>query len=199
MTVLDLQFDEETHTYRYAGHVVRSVTQVLADAGLCDYTYSSEFAMWRGSIVHKAVHVELTNRLDWSTVSESFHPYIMAAKQMVADLGGEVVDVERRVFSSIYGFAGTLDLILRVGDRLVLIDHKTGVPQPWTGLQLAAYAHAYYEETKQLVSDRFACHLKATGEYELKPYTERTDRDRFLAGLTVANLRRQWGLIQQAA
>jgi hypothetical protein len=191
-----LTFEEESHTYAVGGVVKPSVTQVLADAGLCDYSFCDEYAMWRGSAVHKAIHMELTTGVDWSTVPESFQPYVSAAKQMIADLGGEVVESERRVFSVTRNYAGTLDLILRVGGQLWKIDYKTGPARPWTGLQLAGYAAAYFEETGLLIARRYAAHLKPSGDYQLALYADRTDRDRFLAALTVANLRREYGLLK---
>lgn len=207
MTALDLEFDAERHLYAWRGKRVRSVTQVLFDAGLVDFSFCTEFAMWRGSNVHKAIHVELTEGLDWSSVPEAFHPFISAARQYIDDHHAEVVEVERRVFSACYQYAGTLDLIMReharctcvAPKRVVEVDWKTGPPRQATALQLAGYAQAYYEETKNLIHERRAVQLTATGDYHTTPCTNRTDRDRFLAALTVASLRREWGLIREEA
>ncbi len=220
MTVLDLTFDAESHKYAWRGRPVRNVTSALFDAGLVDYSYCTEFALWRGSNVHKAIHVELSRGLDWSSVPESFHPFIGAAKQYLEDHHAQLVEVERRVFSKLYDYAGTLDIIMREHahcgclvkygqpapaikyppkGKLVLVDWKTGPPRPATALQLAAYANAYFEETRLFIDERRAVHLMASGEYKATPYTDRNDRDDFLAALRVARKRREYGLIQEAA
>jgi hypothetical protein len=205
--ILDLELDEAAHAYSYRGRRIQSVTQALHAAGLVDYSWCTEFALWRGSKVHKAIHVELTDGLDWSTVPESFQPFISAATQYIADQHAEVVEVERRVLSEAHWYAGTLDAIIReharcacgLPKRLVELDWKTGQPVKATGLQLAAYACAYFEETRQLVQERRAVQLLPSGDYKATTYDDRADRDRFLAALTVADLRRQWGLIEEAA
>jgi hypothetical protein len=206
---IDLTFDPELHLYAYKGEPMISVTRVLADAGLVDYSFCSDFAMWRGSEIHKALHVELDHRrgLDWSTVPDAFHPYIFAAKEYIASEHAEVLEVERRVVSTIYRFAGTLDAVLKThakcgcGRRsvLALCDWKSGPPVAATALQLAGYACAYFEETKTLIHERRSVHLKQTGEAYVKVYTERTDRDDFLSGLRVATFRRKHGLLREAA
>jgi hypothetical protein len=190
-----LVFDEGEHRYFMNGAEVRSVTGVLRDAGLVDYSYCTEFARWRGSVVHKAIQLELAGNLDWSTLSEEFQPFVNAALEMVRDLRGEIVEVERRVYSKLFGYAGTLDLILRVTEKLILIDHKTGPAIPATGLQLAGYEEAYCAETDAHISQRYACQLHADGTYSLHEFKNRTDRGRFLAAVTVVNARKEFGLL----
>lgn len=221
MTDITLTFDPELHAYAYAGAPVPSVTAILRDAALVDFSFCTEFAKWRGSAVHKALHVELATGLDWSSVPESFHPFICAAKQYIEDHHAKIVEVERRVLSKLYRYAGTLDIIIEEHSpdicpcgivygkprppeypppgKLILVDWKTGPPRPATALQLAGYALAYFEETKRLIHERRAVHLTPTGDYHTTSYTNRTDRERFLAALTVANLRREYGLLETAA
>lgn len=200
MTVIPLTFDPELHAYTYNGARVPSVTGVLRDAALVDYSWCTEFAMWRGSSVHEAIHVELSVGLDWSSVPEVFHPYICAARQYIDDNEAEIVECERRVVSATYLYAGTLDAILRLPNgRLRLIDWKTGPFVRAIALQLAGYANAYFEETRTHVQERESVHLRPDGSYTTKQCDDRTDRDRFLAALTVANLRREYGLLKGEA
>src|SRR4051812_31758875 len=84
-----LAFDPVEHRYWLDDRPVPSVTQVLAGAGLVDYTFCREWARERGSLVHKAIAIELREGLDWTTVPEEFHPYISAELQAIADLGAE--------------------------------------------------------------------------------------------------------------
>lgn len=201
-----LQFDPVTHRYTANGRRVRSVTQALYAAGLVDFSWCTEFARWRGSAVHQAIHLELTTGLDWSSLPESFHPFVNAATEYLRDHHALVIETERRVYSPTYNYAGTLDVIFREHStcgvkcmapskgRVIITDWKSGAPVKATALQLAAYAHAYYEETGTLLQERRAVHVKASGEYQATTYTDRADRNRFIAALTVAELRCEYGL-----
>ena len=60
-----LSFDEETHTYSASGRVVPSVTQVIKAAfGDLVWPWANEFALERGSKVHKALHYWILGDLD---------------------------------------------------------------------------------------------------------------------------------------
>lgn len=193
----DFDFDEVTHTYRIRGVVVPSVTQVLQGAGLVDWTYASEWARERGSLVHKAIALELAGGLDWDSVDESFHPYISAELQVIKDLDLEVIDSELRLFSPTYGTAGTLDRVVRSrqsGD-LWLWDTKTGPVVPAYGLQTAAYSEMYHEMTGQRVKRRYGLRVNADGTYELIPFTDRQDIVNFHAALRVVQWKREKGLL----
>lgn len=188
-----LYFDEAAHRYWFDGVELPSVTTVLAIAGLTDWTYCTEWARERGSIVHKAIHLELTTGLDWSTLPESLHPYVSAALQAITDLGGETVASERRIVSRLYGYAGTLDWLGRINGRLTLWDWKTGPVIPAYALQAAAYAEAFAEETGERVERRYGVRLNADGTYEVIPFTDRQDIVNFHAAVRVANWKRQRG------
>lgn len=57
----------------------------------------------------------------------------------------EYLATEVAVFSDTHDYAGTADMIARVGDRTLLIDTKTGLDLwPVMGLQLAAYGRAEF-------------------------------------------------------
>lgn len=189
-----LHFDEEQHRYFLDGVELPSVTQVLAVAGLTDWTYCSDWARERGSIVHKAIHLELTTGLDWSSLPESLHPYVSAALQAIEDLGAETIATERRVVSRLYGYAGTMDWLGRIDNRLTEWDWKTGPLVPAYGLQTAAYAEAYAEETGERVARRYGVRLNSNGTYELVPFTDRQDIVNFHAAVRVANWKRQKGI-----
>lgn len=57
--------------------------------------------------------------------------------------------VERKIYSKRYGYAGTVDLIAKLGNKLSIIDFKSG-SGPWYehALQIAAYKQAVQEELK---------------------------------------------------
>ena len=193
-----LEFDPVEHRYFFNGAEVPSVTAILRDAGLVDFSFCSEFAKWRGSAVHQAIHLELTVGLDWASVPESFHPFISAAKQALADLGAVTEATERRVYSPAFRYAGTIDWVgpIPPAKRKVILDWKSGPPEKVYGLQLAGYAEAYAEEcrTDLIPPLRYCCHLKQDGDYTLKPYADREDFHNFRAAIRTARLRKEYGL-----
>jgi hypothetical protein len=193
-----LAFDPSEHRYWLDDKPLPSVTQVLHGAGLVDFTYCREYARERGSLVHKAIAIELREGLDWSTVPEEFHPYISAELQAIADLGAEVVESERLLVSKLHGCAGTLDRIVRVNGELWLWDTKTGPIVPAYGLQTAAYADMYAEESGQRVKRRYALRVNSNGTYELIPFTDRQDIVNFHAALRVVQWKQQKGMVAAA-
>ena len=65
---MSLRFDPDSHLYRVDGIIVPSVTQVLEDVGIVDYSRlpgsTREMALRRGSAVHAACHYDDEGDLD---------------------------------------------------------------------------------------------------------------------------------------
>ena len=133
-----IEFEPQTHTYRVAGVVVPSVTQILDAAGDVSSFCRDELAAERGSRVHEACALLATGKLDWSTVDSRIMGYVLSYQSFLGMVSKwELQGVERRVYSP-YGYAGTYD----VDFDAALIDIKTGAPVKWHELQTAAYAKA---------------------------------------------------------
>jgi len=83
----------------------------------------------------------------------------------------EVVELEKKIFSKKYNYAGTLDLVLKDKQgNLILADIKTSnqISFDYT-LQLNAYKEAYEEETKTKISKGLIIRLpKKDGKIEVK-------------------------------
>jgi hypothetical protein len=199
-----VDFDEAAHTYTlpvsYAGKVgqgarVESVTGVLKDNTLVDYQFCSLLARERGSAAHEAIHFFVEGDLDRSSVDPIVAPYVDAAERFLQDLEAEPVMAEAIVFSSLYGYAGKLDLLcyLRGRKRLAVIDWKTGAVPPATALQLAGYAGAWHEMTGEPVIDRIAVQLTPSHSvpYKEHPFTDRGDLSVFRGAAAVTNWRRR--------
>ena len=83
----------------------------------------------------------------------------------------EVVELEKKIYSKKYNYAGTLDLVVKdKKGNLVLIDIKTSNHITYDYfLQLNAYRFAYEEETKSKISKAFIVRLpKKESEIEIK-------------------------------
>lgn len=70
-------------------------------------------------------------------------PYVAALLRWLEDRQPEFELSEATVYSDRYGYAGRLDWVARIGERVILGDYKSGGRiYPEMGLQLVAYANA---------------------------------------------------------
>lgn len=168
MSAPDLIFDPATHTYTYRGITFPSVTQVLKETGLIDDRWYSEAARIRGQAVHLATEYDDRGVLDESTVSPIVRPYLAAWRRFRAETGFAPTEIERRVSHPTAQYGGTLDRLGALGSgALILLDIKTGGPQRWHALQLAAYAMALPEPRKYR---RARVELRGDGTYRFSEF-----------------------------
>jgi len=83
----------------------------------------------------------------------------------------KTVHIEKKIYSSKYNYAGTLDLVVKdKNNKLVLIDIKTSNHVTFDYfLQLNAYKSAYEEETAKKISSAFVVRLpKKDSNIEIK-------------------------------
>lgn len=164
-----LQFDPATHAYTWRGARVPSVTQVLKDTGLIDDQWYTERSRQIGQAVHLATEFDDAGRLNEATVATLIRPYLDAWRKFRAETGftPSPGGIEARIYNQSAQYAGTLDRIgALAGGAEVLLDIKTGAPQSWHALQLAAYAMALPEPRRYR---RARVQLKSDGTYR---YTE---------------------------
>ena len=182
-----IHFDQPSHTYRAGGERVISVTQAISAAGLVDGRWFDDYSRDRGTAVHLACELWDKGTLDEDVLDPVIVPYLDGWRLFTAETGAvwDMTGIEQMVHSQVYRFAGKLDRIGTVNSRRTLVDIKTGIPQPWTALQLAAYAGAMGE-----LICRMAVHLPGDGKYRITSY-KMADQVRdfavFHACLTVAN------------
>lgn len=181
----DLTFDAATHTYRLAGKVLPSVTQIIREAGLVDATWYTEQARERGSAVHLACQLLDEDDLDSDGLDPRIEPYVRAWERYKTEADAEVLETERAVVHRVYGYAGRMDVLARVAGDLAVIDRKTGVAGPAAGVQTMAYARAYTDETGLVIRHRLAVELRADGTYRVVEFTGLNDWKVFAACLTL--------------
>lgn len=166
---MQIEFDAAAHEYKIGGVKVPSVTQIIKEAGLMPtYKPDANFAMVRGSHVHKATELYDLGRLDEESLDPALVPYLAAwkafRKQAViifADGG-----IEKIVADQGGRFAGTLDRLgVDAGGALCVIDIKTGQEAPWHALQMAAYAM-----TQAGLPRRISAYLRPDGTFRAVEY-----------------------------
>ena len=128
-----------------------TVTKYLADARFRKpegYRSATEL----GTAVHDAVEqYALTGTRP--VVDAEVLPYLDAFDRWATEFQPEYLAAEAAIFNRTFGYAGTLDAIVKIGGQTVIIDYKstrrthdnrgnpTG-PYPEVALQLAGYRHA---------------------------------------------------------
>ncbi len=144
--------DKPALRYWYGREVYRAMVAdpTLAEKEALNKPYEiSESAKDRGSTIHSIVEAWRQNQVYVDNVPEPFRGYAQGFYEWVKDNDTEIVEHERTVVSKEHGYAGTLDLLIKLnGSKLPLVaDVKTGkdiYPEAW--LQLSAYRQALAEQ-----------------------------------------------------
>lgn len=176
-----LEFREEDHSYRWAGVVMPSVTQVLAP--LVDLSRipadALEVARQKGIAIHRTVELDCAGQLDEDALPEWLVPALANWRRFVADTGFVPTVSEHRVYHKLYRYCGTLDLFgeMRHAACYSFIDVKRSfIAGQVTGVQLAAYKEAYISEgfdgQRVKRAKRAALILNESGPYRLEEFTD---------------------------
>lgn len=185
---MNLTFDPEAHVYRLDGRLVPGVTRVLQDEGLVDASHFTEYSRDRGTKAHRAIELYDAEDLAEEDLDPVLRPYLEAWRRFKAEAGVTIEASEVRLSSETYRFAGTIDKIGSVGGNPAIIDIKTAARvESWWAIQLAGYHILVNEPARK----RYAVQLGADGGYRLHQFKERSDREVFLAALTVHNWKRR--------
>lgn len=183
-----LTFDQESHTYRWNGAVVPSVTQILRP--LMDLDAVDPDVLRRASAFGTAVHLacELDDKgtLDESALDPALAPYLAGWRQFSKDYGCRWEALESRVYHSTLRYAGTLDRRGTVGGHQAYVDIKSGTSLYHSvGPQLAAYAAA--DCGIPGARRRYAVRLdpRLPAGYELQEYTDPRDWPVFASLITL--------------
>lgn len=195
-----LVFDEAAHAYTLGERRLPSVTQILADVGVADFSkpHFTEDVAERGRLIHLAIALDNEGDLDDETLDPALQPYIDGWRRFLAESGARVEHWERPVCDPELGFAGTLDGVIVLPStgvpRKTVLDVKRAL-YPSAGPQVAAYtrcARALYEGP--VLFNRAALVLPGDGSYRLHMLVDATDEYTFLAALRLYHWRRQHGV-----
>lgn len=186
-------FDPESHTYRIDGRPVPSVTEVLAD--VIPGWQAGEWYLQRGRAVHAcAALVAQGEEFDHDPRIEG---QVSAVRKFLRDTGYFPELIERPVFSRMYRYGGTLDLVVRESSRLLIIDYKATLTEA-VPIQMAAYIHALWETCRVKVRYGLGVQLGEDGQYKCSEIQDlRRHKSEWLALLTAFNVRRRLGVKQE--
>jgi hypothetical protein len=194
-----LTFDAMQHRYTLDGEPLRSVTGILRDSGLIDFSHipaaTLETARARGSAVHHAVQYFNEGDLDIGAFRHDFPEcagYLTAWDRFRHERAFEPLINERRVASRIHRVAGTLDCLGVLDGHGALLDFATGDPAECAkDLQTAGYLllaqewsaedgllHSFFN--RHAVVRRYAIALRADGAFRVELYPDRRNYRDFL-------------------
>jgi len=154
-----LTFDEKEHRYEADGITVPSVTQILGEfirvdigAGWYVSTFTGqmikadvfEAAGRMGTAIHDMIHYYLEDDLDVEALSPELMAVLVQFREWQDMFKPEIMHTEKRGYSEKYGFAGTMDLVCKIGRDIWIPDYKSGAYNT-AGPQLAAYEKLYQE------------------------------------------------------
>ena len=194
-----LKFDPETHTYWINDIKVPSVTQILRDAGIIDYSdipkNKLDIAMKFGRAVHRACELFDKNDLDMVTLDHRLIPYVDAWNKFLKETKFIVEQYEQPIGSEKYMVAGTPDRVGIFFNKRTILDIKSSYSFDLLGLpiQTGGYELIHNEGKKReyRVVGRMGVLLKPDGNYKIEPCTNRNDINVFLSALTVVNYKKR--------
>ena len=181
-----IDFDPESHIYRVDSRIYPSVTKVLESTGLYpSYPAATrEFMLSRGSAIHLACQYHDTSNL--GRLDERLEGYVMGWKGFLKDSGFVAELIEEAVASIVFGYAGRIDRVGRLGSSRTIVDLKAGAPPGCAALQTAAYKRALLETLGIHVGRRLAVQVSNDGTYRVTEYENHSEDDRiWLSSLAI--------------
>jgi|GEM_PF-5481690 len=123
----------EDHKYMNGDIEIPGVTTVLQDVGIINY--GPFVTTGKGTRLHKIIELYRTGQLNWETISDEEIEYIQRFDQLTGKY--EFAEYEKQLYNPVYHYAGTCDFSF----GLWIGELKTGKPEAWHLLQLAAYCY----------------------------------------------------------
>lgn len=180
-TQSDLVYTEEPHGYLWKGEPKPYVSGILADLGLKpDFSRVDPGILRHKTEIGKGAHLAIKyhnkGTLDIESVDPEIKPYFQAYLSFLQISKAEIISFETPQYSELHDFACTPDLVMKLNDRIVLIDAKTtAVIDPSVEYQLWFQEIAWNENNKNTPAEaRFTLHLRKNAEYRLKDWSLRS-------------------------
>lgn len=200
---MSLSFDEASHTYRWDGKLVPSVTQILKPISPDFRKVPSEVlerARQLGVAVDHTITLFELDDLDEDSLDPQLAAYLDGWKRLKAMAQIEVLGVQERVYHPTLGYAGTMDIRANVAGFGAVLDVKRTFAIPASvGPQTAAYAEAWNaaDTIAPRIHQRFAVHLKPrpTGSIlgKIEPLTRASDKNVFVSCLNIWRFNNEHG------
>ena len=187
----------ENHVYYIDGVIIPSVTQIITEAGLTNFSKCSEEVLERardfGSNVHLACKYWDEQKLNEKTLDGNIRPYLDGWIKFTKEIKPMWSNTETPLYSKKYGFAGTPDRIGILNKCKVIVDIKTSsVVSASTAIQLAGYEIL----SSATLIKRYSVKLEPD-KYTLREYTDRIDTNVFLSCLQLYRWKEKNNLVDK--
>lgn len=146
---MEIRFEESTHTYWINGIQYPSVTQLFEKYHLKRAYYRPGYATL-GRRAHQVL-AEIDSAIKFGfeypeeDISDDLKGFVCAWANAKEEKKILIDEIEVRCASEVYKFAGTVDRIGTINDKLSIIDIKTGSCDRNDPVQLCGYRMAAYE------------------------------------------------------
>jgi len=180
-SVTPFEFDAEKHLFTQNGARVFSITQVLAKAGICDFSFVEEelrlYSMKRGTSVHWLTQLEDEGALNYRMVPRSLRGYRKAWNTWKKRSLFNPILIEYK-FVSPFGYAGIIDragsfpaTTMYLSGTSGVVELKTGEVPDWARYQLAAQAVGIERNIAVARTiRRIALSLRPDGTYKIREF-----------------------------
>ena len=191
----EIKFDSKKHQYTIDNVVYPSVTQIINS--ILPPFQVDEWYMNRGVAVHMAAAM-IGQGIDFD-YDERIEGQVRAIRKFFKEVKPGMLGMfEVLVYSPIYRFSGTLDLIANIGGKRCLVDYKGTMEIERLGLQLAGYSIALEHCLDWKVKYGVGVEIKETGKYKMSPPIKLAKYEReFLALRAVYAIRNRMGYNKQ--
>lgn len=192
-----LQFEEEGHKYIWDGLRVPSVTQILENVGISDFSNVPESILNNsinfGLAVHKMCELYDRGMLEMKSLDPQLLPVLGQWQKFLKDYQVKLDPnfIEQAFYCSKFKYAGTPDRVCTIKDRNIVLDIKTGAVNPSHAIQLAAYQLGIAEEGLK-IQGRWTIYLSAE-KYKIEIYKKQSDFSVFLSALNIYNWKKNKG------
>lgn len=194
-SIPEIIFDQENHRYIIDNIVYPSVTQIINS--LLPPFHVDRWYLDRGTAVH-ACAAMIGRGIDFD-YDERIEGQVRAIRKFFKEVKPGMLGMfEVLVYSPIYRFSGTLDLIADIGGKRCLVDYKGTMEIERLGLQLAGYSIALNHCLDWDIKYGVGVEIKETGKYKMSPPIKLAKYERqFLALRAVYAIRDRMGYNKQ--
>lgn len=189
-----VELPDGSHKYFLNGFQVPSVTDIIKHTIGVGYD-AEDWYLIRGRAVHAcAALIAQGKEFRYDPQIEN---QVRAIRRFFEEVKPEVMLVEQAVHSTLYRYAGTIDLLAQIGKNKVIIDYKASIDKDRLLLQLGGYCQALNEEYGMNIQLGAGVHIKDNGNYNITEfYNLRSSIREFLALRTTYKIKEKLCLIQ---
>jgi len=189
-------FDELNHIYRLDGQVIPSVTQILQEEGITDYSYCDDSDKEFGKAGHLTTELWDKRILDIKTVSDPLIPYLNGYKRFIKECKVKIIRewIEKPTYSLKWRYGVKPDRLAKVNNKLTVYEIKFSTStNPGTAIQTAAQKIAIEEQTKLKIKQRLELRL-LPDDYKLEYYNRLSDERIWLSAVILSQFKKENGL-----